>query len=117
VGPRATSSQEMDRPSRRERVQIGNWEADIDAQTGDITALTAPDGTQLAGQDGSLIGYRYESYDDADVKSHMASYLTHWQEWAILDHDKPGLGTGAWPCKDRAVRDLDAAVEWGRPFR
>ena len=42
-----------------------------------------------------LIGYRHESYDAADVARHMDTYLTHREEWAILDHDKPGLARAA----------------------
>jgi hypothetical protein len=67
------------------------WTATIDPSTGDIAAIMAPSGAQLAGQDGSLFGFRHETYDAADVRSHMDSYLMHHQEWAILDHGKPGL--------------------------
>jgi hypothetical protein len=54
-------------------------------------SVTSPDGTILAGQVGSLAGYRYESYDASDMARHLDSYLTTRPEWAILDHDKPGL--------------------------
>ena len=46
----------------------------------------------MAGAGGSLLGYRYESYDQRDVDAHLATYLQHDEPWAILDHDKPGLG-------------------------
>jgi hypothetical protein len=37
------------------------------------------------------MAYRYESYDSAALQLHLDSYLQHREEWAILDHDKPGL--------------------------
>lgn len=58
---------------------------------GDVVSITAPGGKTITGRDGSLLGYRYESYDQRDVDAHMDSYLTHRAEWAILDHAKPGL--------------------------
>ena len=67
------------------------WTAMLDPATGDIAAISAPCGVQLTGQDGSLFGFRHESYDAADVARHMDSYLVHRAEWAILDHAKPGL--------------------------
>jgi hypothetical protein len=76
---------------RAETIRAGGWLAHVDPATGDLTALVTPDGRAIAGRDGTLIGYRYESYDAADMARHMDSYLTHRQEWAILDHDKPGL--------------------------
>ncbi len=72
-------------------ITAGRWSADIDPATGDITALVTPTGRKITGGTGSLIGYRYESYDASDMERHMDTYLTHRQEWAILDHDKPGL--------------------------
>ena len=69
---------------------IGNWRIEV-TPSGDIAALTTPSGIRLAGRNGSLLGYRHESYDSADVARHMDTYLTHRAEWAILDHDKPGL--------------------------
>ncbi|WP_180901927.1 DUF5054 domain-containing protein [Martelella soudanensis] len=68
---------------------LGEWSCGLDPRTGDIIRLTAPDGRAFAGD--ALIGYRHESYDAGDVAAHMDSYLTHREEWAILDHDKPGL--------------------------
>jgi len=69
----------------------GNWRADLDPASGAIAALHAPDGTSLAGRDGTLFAYSHESYDHAALQAHLDTYLQHRQEWAILDHDKPGL--------------------------
>ncbi|MDP2782697.1 DUF5054 domain-containing protein [Devosia sp.] len=69
------------------------WTAELDASTGDIARLTAPDGTVVAGMAGSLLGYRHESYDSRELQRHLDSYLQHREDWAILDHDKPGLET------------------------
>ncbi|HEV7345571.1 MAG TPA: DUF5054 domain-containing protein [Devosia sp.] len=69
----------------------GGWSAVLDPVTGDIASITAPDGRVLAGRDGALMGYRHESYDWAALQQHLGSYLQHRQDWAILDHDKPGL--------------------------
>ncbi|MGE6781874.1 DUF5054 domain-containing protein [Ensifer adhaerens] len=73
------------------RLDVGGWIVEIDPSTGDVAALTAPDGRTIRGANGSLIAYRYESYDAGDVRRHMDTYLTHWMDWAVLDHDKPGL--------------------------
>ncbi|SDA97264.1 DUF5054 domain-containing protein [Sinorhizobium sp. NFACC03] len=73
------------------RLEVGGWVIDLDPVTGDVAALTAPDGRSIRGANGSLIAYRYESYDAGDVRRHMDTYLTHWMDWAVLDHDKPGL--------------------------
>ena len=70
----------------------GGWHADLDPASGDIVRLRAPDGPVLEGAGGSLFGYRHESYDRAALQRHLDTYLQHRQEWAILDHDKPGLG-------------------------
>jgi len=67
------------------------WSVTRDPVTGDLTGIRAPTGARLSGRDGSLFGYRHESYDAADMRMHRDSYLTHHEEWAILDHDKPGL--------------------------
>ena len=77
--------------ARAETIRAGRWAADVDPVTGDLTALVTPAGLRVGGRNGSLIAYRYESYDAADMARHMDTYLTHRQEWAILDHDKPGL--------------------------
>lgn len=72
-------------------VSNGGWTLRLDAATGDITTIIAPDGLTLSGREGSLIAYRYESYDSTVLQTHLDSYLQHREEWAILDHDKPGL--------------------------
>ncbi len=79
------------RGDRRTSLACGSWSIELEPSTGDILSLTAPSGKYMAGRSGPLIAYRYESYDATDVNRHMDTYLTHRQEWAILDHDKPGL--------------------------
>ena len=69
----------------------GGWTAELNPATGAIAALTAPDGTKLAGRDGALFSYTHESYNWRALQTHLDSYLRHREEWAILDHDKPGL--------------------------
>lgn len=69
----------------------GGWTAELDPISGSIATLTAPNGTYVAGKDGVLFGYTHESYDWTELQRHLDSYLQHRQEWAILDHDKPGL--------------------------
>jgi hypothetical protein len=56
-----------------------------------VTSIIPPDGTAIEGLDGSLLGFRHESYDHADMAAQLDSYLQHRADWAILDHDKPGL--------------------------
>jgi hypothetical protein len=75
-----------------DRLESNGWVAGIDPATGDISVLMAPDGRRLAGQNGCLFGYRHESYDWAELQRHLDSYLMHREVWAIMDHDKPGLG-------------------------
>jgi hypothetical protein len=77
--------------------RAGDWRLTIDGSTGAVGTVTAPDGRTLAGIDGSLIAYGYESYDAADVTAHMQGYLTNWTEWAVLDHNKPGLDQAKTP--------------------
>ena len=72
-------------------IESKDWSASINTSTGDIASLTAPGGQTLGGRDGCLLGYRHESYDSAALQTHLDSYLQHRIEWAILDHDKPGL--------------------------
>ncbi len=72
-------------------MRVDGWVLALDATTGDVVSITRPDGTDLTGREGSLLGYRYESYDSAELQKHLDSYLQHRIEWAILDHDKPGL--------------------------
>ena len=77
---------------KRTNLVCGGWSIEIEPATGDILSLASPSGRSVTGRAGPLIAYRYESYDASDVNRHMDTYLTHRQEWAILDHDKPGLG-------------------------
>ncbi|MFS2176723.1 DUF5054 domain-containing protein [Rhizobium pisi] len=72
-------------------LRAGGWSIALDAASGDVAEIVAPSGRRIAGRNGSLIAYRYESYDAGDVERHMRTYLTHREEWAVLDHDKPGL--------------------------
>lgn len=72
-------------------IEADGWTIGIDPASGAVTTLTSPDGATVVGNGGALLAFSYESYDAADVHSHMKSYLTNWQEWAVLDHDKPGL--------------------------
>jgi hypothetical protein len=74
-------------------LSVGSWGIDVDPATGDLKAITAPDGTRIANATGSVMGFRYETYDAGDMARHLDSYLTQRPEWAILDHDKPGLKT------------------------
>ncbi|MBO9591241.1 DUF5054 domain-containing protein [Devosia sp.] len=69
----------------------GGWTAELDPTTGSVAALIAPGGTRIAGSNGVLFGYTHESYDWIELQKHLDSYLQHRLEWAILDHDKPGL--------------------------
>lgn len=78
-------------PGAGRRLADNGWVADLDAATGDIVRLTAPGGQAIEGLNGSLLGYRHESYDWPELQRHLNSYLQHRIEWAILDHDKPGL--------------------------
>lgn len=99
--------------SRETRLRAGNWSIELDEVTGDVAALTSPLGRRIAGRNGSLIAYRYESYDAADVNRHMDSYLTHRQEWAVLDHDKPGLGRSGAALSKVFVPSLEGAGKGG----
>ncbi|WP_338723313.1 DUF5054 domain-containing protein [Devosia sp. XK-2] len=78
-------------PIQGTRLQDNGWSADLDPATGDLLNLTGPHGRSATGQNNSLIGYRHESYDSAELQKHLDSYLLHRAEWAVLDHDKPGL--------------------------
>jgi hypothetical protein len=68
----------------------GGWSAECDPVMGDVVRLTTPAGQVIEGN-GALLAYRYESYDWTELQRHLDSYLQHRIEWAILDHDKPGL--------------------------
>jgi hypothetical protein len=68
----------------------GGWTVTLDRHSGDILSIVGPEGGELQGAPG-LMGYRHESYDSTELARHLDSYLQHRDEWAILDHDKPGL--------------------------
>src|SRR5690606_15619137 len=89
------------------------WIAEIDAGTGDIAALVAPDGRRLDGKDGTLFGYRHESYDWPELQTHLDSYLMHRELWAILDHDKPGRGGAKTARNERFVPEGAGVSEDG----
>ena len=72
---------------------LSGWSVTLDLATGDLARLVSPTGVRLQGIAGSLLGFRHESYDHADVTAQMDSYILHREDWAILDHDKPGLRT------------------------
>ena len=76
-----------------EAIEIAGWRFSIEPTTGDIARISSPEGVSLSGRNGSLVGFRYESYDASDVARHLDSYLTARPDWAILDHDKPGLAS------------------------
>ena len=105
----------------------GGWTAELDTVTGDIVRLTTPGGVAIEGSNGGLIGYRHESYDWTELQRHLESYLQHRADWAILDHDKPGLAkAGTARTTVFAPRHLgngvgemppDASAELGAPSR
>jgi hypothetical protein len=72
-------------------LEDNGWGAELDGTTGDIVRIVFPNGHTIEGLNGSLLGYRHESYDWTELQRHLDSYLQHRIEWAILDHDKPGL--------------------------
>lgn len=94
-------------------LSAGGWSIELNETTGDVMALTSPQGRRISGGDGALIAYRYESYDAADVNRHMDTYLTHRQEWAVLDHDKPGLGRSGAALSKVFVPSLESTGEGG----
>ncbi|EAR51093.1 hypothetical protein OG2516_18025 [Oceanicola granulosus HTCC2516] len=73
--------------------RIDDMRVEVDPRTGDILSLSGPRGLRLEGA--PLFGFRHHSYDHADLSRHLDSYLTTRPEWAILDHDKPGLERAA----------------------
>ena len=91
--------------------------------SGDVASIRAPDGRTITGANGSLLGYRYESYDQRDVDAHMDTYLTHREVWAILDHAKPGLEhartarSAAYAPAPDGTMDAAAHAELGAPAR
>jgi hypothetical protein len=78
-------------PTAGTELHADGWVVTLDPESGDIVAITSPDGVVRAGHEGALIGYRHENYDWAELQRHLHGYLQHRAEWAILDHDKPGL--------------------------
>jgi len=74
-------------------IVTGEWRLRLDTDTGDIAEITTPQGRVIGGRDGHLFGFRYESYDSGELQRHLDTYLQHREEWAILDHDRPGLDT------------------------
>src|SRR5690606_22594769 len=58
-----------------ETVGADGWRVERGA-SGDVVSITAPGGATITGAAGSLMGYRYESYDASDVDAHMDTYLT-----------------------------------------
>lgn len=80
---------------RDREVDLGGWAVVTDPESGDVVSVRSPKGVVLQGSSGSLMGYRYETYDAADVAAHLDTYLTQRPEWALLDHAKPGLELAA----------------------
>lgn len=78
-------------PVPGDRLADGGWQAELNPVTGDIARLVSPAGVAIEGSAGSLLGYRHESYDWDELQKHLDTYLQHRAEWAVLDHDKPGL--------------------------
>jgi hypothetical protein len=74
---------------------VAGWRFSLDPATGDVTGIVTPTGLAIAGLGGGLAGFRYESYDAADVARHIDTYLMHRADWALLDHGKPGLDHAA----------------------
>ncbi len=105
-----------------EEVGAGGWRVERGA-TGDVVSVTSPGGRSLVGAGGSLLGYRYESYDARDVDAHMDTYLAHREEWAILDHAKPGLDgaktarSASYAPAPDGLMDAAAHAELGAPAR
>jgi hypothetical protein len=82
-----------DPPSSDGALSDGGWSARFARSTGDVVEITTPSGVRLTGQDGALFAFRHETYDAGEIRRHMNSYLMHGEDWAILDHGKPGLET------------------------
>lgn len=74
---------------------VGNWTLRPDPETGDLLGLSGPDQLEWAVSAGPVFYYRHETYDAADIGRHLDTYLTEQPEWAVLDHDKPGLDRAA----------------------
>lgn len=82
-----------DRPADESEpvTDLAGWQVETAPATGDIAAITSPGGRTIHGEAGSLMGFRYESYDAADIDRWLDTYLTTRPYWAPLDHAKPGL--------------------------
>jgi hypothetical protein len=89
----------------------GNWSVTYHPVTGDIASITSPSGAAISGANGSLLGYRYESYDAAGIAAHMDTYLTLRVDWAILDHIKPGLDRAATARSAKFAPDADGRLD------
>ena len=73
---------------------LSGWTVETDSGSGDIVGITSPAGVQLRGAP-TLFGYRYESYDAADVRGWVDTYLSNRHEWALFDFGKPGVEQSA----------------------
>jgi hypothetical protein len=100
-------------PAAGTQLQDGGWVAALSPGTGAVASLTTPGGRVIAGRDGVLFGFAHESYDWAAVQTHLDTYLQHREEWAILDHDKPGLA-GAKTARMAALEPRHLGVAMGR---
>ncbi len=76
--------------AKNEGSDLAGWSVETDAVTGDIVAITSPAGMEVRGEP-TLLGYRYESYDAADVRGWVDTYLSNRHEWALFDFGKPGI--------------------------
>lgn len=91
-------------------ILLGDWSIAIDPSTGDIVRLAH---RHLEAEAPSLMGFRYDSYDAADVEAHMRTYLTNRVDWAVLDHAKPGLETASTARSERWMPQLTSAQRSG----
>jgi hypothetical protein len=74
---------------------VASWSVEADDDSGGIARLVSPGGVTLEGDGGPVLSFLHHSYDAADMARHLDSYLTDRPEWAVLDHDKPGLARAA----------------------
>lgn len=93
---------------------VGGWRVKVDLATGDIAWLRSPEGTELAGSNGRLFAFRHRSFDSADIKRHLDTYLTDQPEWALLDHGKPGLEHAVDARSEEAAPRLEGIAQNGR---
>jgi hypothetical protein len=107
---RVPAAAKAERVPPRDRYALSGWTVGVEPETGDIAAITAPDGTEIAGLAGSLLGFRYETYGAAETARFRESYITQPLEWALRDFDKPGLDrapearAGRWLPRPAGVR-------------